>query len=221
MTRTPADVPNAPAGNKRLADVIVRLRGADYPLAAGLVASVGGRAIFVPIDQVSSFDGDPLRLASSRLSLRHFDRREGEVLLRADMLGHRLIDGENARLIRAADLELAKDGGDWLLAGVATGRRSRRRFGLLGPQLQADVVVRDWRDFEWLIGHAGSAVLRSPFARIRKLKPAQIADLPVVDDERRLLGVITVDDVLEVTLPEDWRRRKAAAPPDTRHRNAR
>ena len=41
--------------------------------------------------------------------------------------------------------------------------------------------------------------------------------IPVVDDERRLLGVITVDDVLEVTLPEDWRRREAAEPPDARH----
>ena len=40
--------------------------------------------------------------------------------------------------------------------------------------------------------------------------------IPVVDDERRLLGVITVDDVLEVTLPDDWRRREAAAPPDAR-----
>ncbi|HWN61097.1 MAG TPA: CBS domain-containing protein, partial [Streptosporangiaceae bacterium] len=41
--------------------------------------------------------------------------------------------------------------------------------------------------------------------------------IPVVDDQCRLLGVITVDDVLEVTLPEDWRRREAAEPPDTRH----
>jgi Mg/Co/Ni transporter MgtE len=41
--------------------------------------------------------------------------------------------------------------------------------------------------------------------------------IPVVDDQRRLLGVITVDDVLEVTLPDDWRRREAAEPPDTRH----
>jgi Mg/Co/Ni transporter MgtE len=41
--------------------------------------------------------------------------------------------------------------------------------------------------------------------------------IPVVDDERHLLGVITVDDVLEVTLPEDWRRREAAEPPDARH----
>ena len=41
--------------------------------------------------------------------------------------------------------------------------------------------------------------------------------IPVVDDERHLLGVITVDDVLEVTLPDDWRRREAAEPPDARH----
>jgi Mg/Co/Ni transporter MgtE len=41
--------------------------------------------------------------------------------------------------------------------------------------------------------------------------------IPVVDDERRLLGVITVDDVLEIALPPDWRRREAAQPPDPRH----
>ncbi len=45
--------------------------------------------------------------------------------------------------------------------------------------------------------------------------------IPVVDDERRLLGVITVDDVLEIALPEDWRRREAAEPPDARHGDAR
>jgi len=45
--------------------------------------------------------------------------------------------------------------------------------------------------------------------------------IPVVDDERRLLGVITVDDVLEVTLPDDWRRREAAEPPDARHGDSR
>jgi len=44
--------------------------------------------------------------------------------------------------------------------------------------------------------------------------------IPVVDDERRLLGVITVDDVLEVTLPGDWRRREAAEPPDHHHGEA-
>ena len=38
--------------------------------------------------------------------------------------------------------------------------------------------------------------------------------IPVVDDHRHMIGIITVDDVLEATLPEDWRRREAAQPPD-------
>ncbi len=31
--------------------------------------------------------------------------------------------------------------------------------------------------------------------------------IPVVDDEERILGIVTVDDVLELVLPEGWRRR--------------
>ena len=43
--------------------------------------------------------------------------------------------------------------------------------------------------------------------------------IPVVDENRVMIGLITVDDVLEVTLPGDWRRREAAEPPDSRHGN--
>ena len=236
MTTTPAAGPSAPADNKatlrlsrllkrpitdssgesigRVADVIVRLRGADYPLVTGLVAAVGGREIFVPIDQVSSFAGEPLRLSSARLSLRHFDRRGGEVLLRADVLGHRLLDVENARLVRAADLELAKDvkgaqeaGAEWVLAGVDTRRRPRRLFGLLAPDNQDDAAVfRDWHDFEWLIGHAGSALQRGPFGRIRRLKPAQIADLlenASKEEETEILGQVHADPELEADVFEE------------------
>ncbi|MBO0881252.1 MAG: CBS domain-containing protein, partial [Mycobacterium sp.] len=34
--------------------------------------------------------------------------------------------------------------------------------------------------------------------------------IPVVDDADRILGVITVDDVLKATVPDDWRRRDSA-----------
>jgi len=251
MTTPPPAGPGAPAGSQaslrlsrlikrpvtdrgggslgRLADVIVRLRGADYPLVTGLVAAVGGREIFVPIDQVSSFDGDPLRLSSARLSLRHFERRDGEVLLRADVLGHRLIDVPNARLVRAADLELARvsslppsrddnllpsrddnlppsrDDAEWVVAGVDT--RPRRMFGLRAPNTRVSWGgVRDWHDFEWLIGHEGSALLRGPFARIRRLKPAQIADLlesASAEEETEILGRVRADPELEADVFEE------------------
>jgi CBS domain-containing protein len=194
----------------RLADIIVRLRGTDYPLVTGLVVAVGRREIFVPVDQVSDFESDPLRLSSARLDLRHFERQEGEVLLRADVLGHRLIDVPNARLVRAADLELAQDvevGGEWVLAAVDTRRRPRRLFGLLAPEAPDDTsAFRDWHDFESLIGHAGSALLRGPFARIRRLKPAQIADLleeASKEEETEILGRVHADPELEADVFEE------------------
>jgi MgtE intracellular N domain/CBS domain len=191
----------------RLADVIVRLRGTDYPLVTGLVATVGHREVFVPAEQVSDLEADPLRLSSAKLDLRRFERRDGEVLLRADVLGHRLIDVANARLVRAADLELAWDGGGWALAGVDTRPRPRRLLGLLGPSAEPDDAhFRDWHDFEWLIGHAGSALLRSPFARIRRLKPAQIADLleeASKEEETEILGRVHDDPELEADVFEE------------------
>ena len=245
MTTTPAAGSSAPADNEptlrlsrllkrpvadssgesigRLADVIVRLRGTDYPLVTGIVVAVGGRDIFVPVEQVSGFAGDPLRLSTNRLSLRPFERREGEVLLRADVLGHRLIDVQNARLVRAADLELARDRQERVLAGVDTRRRPRRLFGLLAPQRQDETAVfRDWHDFEWLIGHESSALLRGPFARIRRLKPAQIADLLETaskEEETEILGRVHADPELEADvfeeLDEDLATRLLGARTDT------
>ena len=47
-------------------------------------------------------------LAKPKVDLRGFERREGEVLLREDILGHRLIDVADAELVRAWDIELAQ-----------------------------------------------------------------------------------------------------------------
>jgi CBS domain-containing protein len=41
--------------------------------------------------------------------------------------------------------------------------------------------------------------------------------VPVVDADDQLLGVITVDDVLESTIPDDWRRREPPAHPEAPH----
>ncbi len=167
----------APGGQRlgRLSDVIVRLRWTRYPLVTGLVAKVARRTVYVPAGQVSTFAGDTIRLGSASFDLRRFERRDGEVLLRADVLGHRLIDVGRARLVRATDLRLSRCEEGWVLDAVDTRRPPLRWPGF--PGRRRVHAPRDWREFEPLIGHAGSAALRGPFARIRRLKPAQIADL--------------------------------------------
>jgi CBS domain-containing protein len=193
----------------RVSDVIVRLRGEQNPLVTGLVAAVGGREVYVPIEQVSSFDGDVLKLTSAKLDLRRFDRREGEVLLRADVLGHRLIDVESAQLIRARDLEIRERDGEWVLTGVDVRRRPRGFFGLFRrhpAEEYDDHAFREWARFEPLIGHSSSALTRGPFARIRRLKPAQIADLledASKEEETEILGQVHADPELEADVFEE------------------
>jgi CBS domain-containing protein len=45
----------------------------------------------------------------------------------------------------------------------------------------------------------------------RAMTDYNLVMLPVVDEEERMVGVITVDDVLELTLPAGWRRRFGVA----------
>ena len=189
----------------RLSDVIVRLRGSELPVVTGGVASVGGREVFVPLEQVASFDGEVLRLTSAKLDLRRFERRPGEVLLRADLLGHRLIDVEAGRLTKAADVELERRDGEWVLTGVDTHRQRRNLPGLGGHEPQQH-VFREWSRFEPLIGHTPSAVSRGAFARVRRLKPAQIADLieeASKAEETEILGQVHADPELEADVFEE------------------
>jgi Mg/Co/Ni transporter MgtE len=41
----------------------------------------------------------------------------------------------------------------------------------------------------------------------RMMTDYNLVMLPVLDEEERMVGVVTVDDVLELTLPSGWRRR--------------
>ena len=128
------------------------------------------------------------------------------MLLRADVLGHRLIDVQNARLVRAADLELARDGAEWVLAGVDTRRRPRRRFGCSPPERRRPRGLP--RLARLRVAHrarrqraAARAVRPDPPA-----KPAQIADLlesASKEEETEILGRVHADPELEADVFEE------------------
>src|SRR5262249_27017147 len=97
--------------------------------------------------------------------------------------------------------------GDWVLTGVDTRRRARHLLGWGGTGRDpAAHPFREWARFEPLIGHTGSALLRGPFARIRRLKPAQIADLleeASKEEETEILGRVHADPELEADVFEE------------------
>src|SRR5487761_1412161 len=134
----------------KIDDVIVRLRGGDYPIATGLVARVGSRPVFVPIEQVAELSEHRATLVEAKVDLRAFERREGEVPLREDILGHRLIDVADAELVRAWDVELQASGEGLVVTCLDT-RRPARLFGLV--RAGSGHPCKDWKVFQPLIGH--------------------------------------------------------------------
>jgi CBS domain-containing protein len=190
----------------RLSDVIVGLRDDDYPMVTGLVASIGGRHQFVPTAEIIAWDNQRLELASARLDLRPFERRRGEVLLRGDVLGHRLVDVEQSRLVTAHDVRLTRIGDGWVATAVDIHPRGllRHRNGH---------TWRDWSSVEALIGHDVSLPSRSRLGGLRRLKPAQLADLieeASQGEQRDLLSRVHANPDLEADVFEELDQDQAS-----------
>ncbi|MGH9071357.1 MAG: magnesium transporter MgtE N-terminal domain-containing protein [Acidimicrobiales bacterium] len=195
----------SPSGESvgKVDDVIVRLRGGDYPVVTGLVAKVGRSRVFLPIGRIGELSDERVALAKPKVDLRAFERREGEVLLSGDILGHRLIDVADAELVRAWDIELHKTDEGWILSSLDT-RRPARLMGLIRRAAGSD--GQDWKDFEALIGHTPSSLARKPFKRVRRLKAAQIADLleeASRNEGKEILDAVHADPELEADVFEE------------------
>ncbi len=185
-----------------LADVIVRLRDGSYPVLSGLVINVGNTQIFTTVEDVAGIEADRVRLRTTKLDLRPFSRREGEVLLKEDVLGHRLIDTERTIMVKAYDIELRQAGDSW----EATGLDVHKPRWFRTERTHKPHATRDWNQFLPLIGHKDSSKVRSDSARFRKMKPAQIADL--IEDssdkeQHELLAQVHNDPELEADVFEE------------------
>ena len=73
--------------------------------------------LFVPIDRTEQLGPHEVRTSTTKLDLAQFERRPGEILLRADLLDRKLINVGTARLVTAHEVELVCENGVWRVAG--------------------------------------------------------------------------------------------------------
>ena len=170
-----------PAGTEvgRVEDFIVKLADGTYPPVTGLKVRVGAQDVFIGKDLIDSLEPGGVRLNTHTIRTEAFQRRPGEVLLAADVLGRHLVDVVKGRIVQAHDLVLAPGDEGWYLAGIdrspqAMLRRLLPRRGR--PDLRRHAIL-DWKDIQPFVGHVPTAKLLMPLQRLRRLHPAQIADI--------------------------------------------
>lgn len=195
----------------RVRDLIVRFGAERYPPVSGIVARVGRRSFYIAATVVDSYAESGVVLSSSLFDLLPFERRDGEVLLRRDILDKQLIDIDGRRVVRANDLLLAAVDRRFRLVGVDVSTVALWRR--LGPQRMtgnlASREVIDWEDVESFATDVPMVRLRVSHAGLSRLHPVEIAQilddlsphqgqeiLEAMDDE-------TAADVFEELPPDD------------------
>jgi CBS domain-containing protein/sporulation protein YlmC with PRC-barrel domain len=193
----------------KIDDVVARL-GDGSATVIGLTARIGGRELFVPIDRVQQLGPYSVQTSTTKLDVAQFERRPGEVLLRADVLDRSLINVDTARLVTAHEVDLVHDDdGAWRVAGIDPSLRPRlwrllpRRFR--GHDTEHRQFV-PWRDIEPFVGHVPTSRLKMAARRLVRLHPAQIADLVEAashDEGEEILEAVGQDKELEADVFEE------------------
>jgi CBS domain-containing protein/sporulation protein YlmC with PRC-barrel domain len=170
-----------PAGTEvgRVEDFIVKLSEGTYPPTTGMKVRVGAQDVFIGKDVIDTLEPGGVRLNTHTIRTEAFQRRPGEVLLAADVLGRHLVDVVRGRIVQAHDLVLAPGEDGWYLAGIDRSPQAMLRR-LLPRRRRPDLrrhVILDWKDVQPFVGHVPTAKLLMPLQRLRRLHPAQIADI--------------------------------------------
>lgn len=159
----------------KLDDLIVRIGVDPYPPIAGLIVRDGRRRFFVPARHLQALNG-AAKLSSSTVDLQPFSRRNGEVLLRRDVLDHQLIDITGRRIVRVNDVQLTLVEGSYRVIGVDVSPQALLRR--LGPRVLAGRIVGrqviDWSDVQYLAS-AAPVQLRVSYDRLAELNPVDLA----------------------------------------------
>jgi magnesium transporter len=190
-----------------------------YPVVTGLIFSSAQKRnpVFLPWKDVVDLAGDVSVAINSTRELSALNLRQGELLLKDDLLDKQVVDTDGAKIRRVNDLQFLKTSHGLHLVHVDVGFRGLiRRVGLTKP---FDVILQTLFDYKLpnqLISWKFVQPLHSPDLlrlnitqnRLGQIHPADLADiLEDLDIKQRAavfqaLDVETAAETLEETDPK-------------------
>jgi magnesium transporter len=162
-----------------VADLAARLGGLT-PRVTRLVVRAGRREQFaLPWEEVAEFErsGVVLRRSAAELD-RHAQPLDDELLLMRDLVDTQIVDVTGRRIVRAGDVDLQRQNGDLLVAGVdVSGGSLLRRLGLRRLARRSPRRSLPWTDLYAASPTAHTLQLHGDRERIARLGPAGLAQV--------------------------------------------
>lgn len=154
------------------------------PVRAIAVRPLKGHDVrLVPWNKVASVEDHSFRLAIDELDESPGPDTEQELWLARDVLDKQIVDVEGAKLVRVNDIQLARIDRELRVAAVDNSARGFfRRLGLEGlakllSSRRGRLGLIDWEEVDLVPGPSREVTLKVAYARLRKRRPAEIADV--------------------------------------------
>jgi CBS domain-containing protein len=203
----------SPLGKVR--DLVARIDEVEGPVVIGAVVRTAARRdIFVPVSEIETIAESSIGLGTTRIDLRSFERRDGEILLGRDLLDKEVVDLDRGKVSRANDLILDDFDAGWRVVAVDLGGAAlAHRLGvgrLLGGRVSRRIV--DWDRVDVFASHIPVAAVGLDHQKIARLHPTDIAkiveDLPIPQGEE-IVAALT--DQIAADAVEDMDPRTQAS----------
>jgi CBS domain-containing protein len=171
-----------------LTDIVVSpaLAG-QSPTLRGFTVRVDRREIFVHEARLDAVDRDGVHLRGGTVDLRHFKRRGGEILVKADIVGTATPHGP---AVDVGFIENPLHDGSWIIDAVAVGgSRLRRRpptvhpWSMIAPTFVPDTVTGD-------LARLSSMHKADAASALRSLSDDRRAELAAALDASRLADML-------------------------------
>ncbi len=190
----------------RVTDAVLRLEETGYPILTGVLLDHDGQSLFLPADRIGEVTSEAVSSEQPPASLSQFERRAGEVLIGRDLLDHHLIWSKSrlrARLVTAKDVGLYQANGDLHAVAIELAPLHQSRWFRTKERGR---MAADWNEVVPLVGHVPTARRRLELKSIRRLHPAQLADLLEQASEQEgqeIMGALQLDPEFEADVVEE------------------
>ncbi len=155
----------------RIVDAIFSYMPGGYPELDSILVRSGKYGVRIKLSQLSEIDNS----ASVNLISGVVERdmpESGEIYIKRDILGCRLLDLKRQALVRVYDVHIEKKQNSWLLSGLDVHKHGWFHFGS-----HEHHPVRDWNEFMLLKVLPNASNSTGGPNRAHSLKPAKLADL--------------------------------------------